>query len=190
MQNIKLKSGFTLVEVIITFSIVIFMAFIFGDYIVNSYKTMNTVDKFNESVESAKKSINIMNREIREANSAKNGSYAINLAGDREIIFYSDIDHDNETEKIRYYMEGTFLKKDVTEAGTASPYYSGQPNTSAISEYIENLSAIFTYYDENNTIIADPSANINQIRLARIYLEVGRSPQYIIETSVYIRNLK
>lgn len=189
MKNIKLKSGFTLIEVIVTFSIVIFISFIFGDYIVNSYKTMNIVDKFNEAVENAKKSINIMNREIREANIAKDGSPAINLAGDREIIFYSDVDHDNETEKIRYYMEGTFLKREITEAGTL-PYYSGQPIVSAISEYIENLSAIFTYYDENNTIIADPSANINQIRLARIYLEVGRSPKYIIETSVYIRNLK
>ncbi|MFH1565087.1 MAG: hypothetical protein ABIC82_04540 [bacterium] len=189
-KKLKLRSGFTLIEFIAAFGIMAFIIVMFNNYITNSYRTMHYVDESNQSVENAKNIINIMNQEIKEANRAKNGSYAINVAAGQEIIFYSDFDHDNEIEKIRYYLEGSFLKKDTTEAG-ALPYYSGSAATVILSEYIESSSVIFTYYDENNNIIINPSANINQIKLVHIYLEIGRAPiNYVIETNVQIRNLK
>lgn len=190
-KKIKFRYGFTLIEVIMVFSIVIVMAFIFGSYLMDSYKMNQVVDKFNEAVENAKNSINIMTQEIREANNGKNSSYAIGAASEHEIIFYSDFDHDNETEKIRYYLDGKMLKKETTEPGTL-PYYGGQPIASILSEYIEDATGmILTYYDENNNLIANPPENINQIRLIHIYLKIGKAPgDYIIETNVNIRNLK
>lgn len=194
-KNLKSKSGFTLIEIIIAFGIMVFVSVMFSNYTMDSYRTMRFVDEFNEVVESAKNSINIMNQEIREADSAENGSYVISAANEQEIIFYSNVDIDNETEKIRYSLDGALLTKDVTEAG-AFPYnYGGQVVVSILSQYVENgTAAIFTYYDENNNLIASPSANIYQIRLIHIRLEINTpnraSANYIIETSVHIRNLK
>lgn len=189
-------AGFTLIEVMVTFSIVLFVVTIFSGYVSNSYKTISFVDELNEAVESAKRGVNIMNQEIREANIAENGSYVIEAANPQEFIFYSDIDIDNETEKIRYYLDGTVLKKDVIEAG-AFPYdYSGLAETVILSQCVENgATAIFTYYDNDNNVIADPPANINQIRLVHTYLEVNVTPEkapvnYNMETSAQIRNLK
>lgn len=187
---LKSKFGFTLVEVIIAFGIMVLLIAIFSDYIMDSYRTIRFVDEFNEAVENAKSSINIMNQEIREASKGENGSYAIGAASGQEIIFYSDFDHDNETEKIRYYLDGASLKKDTTEAGALQDY-GGQAVASILSEYVESAATIFTYYDEESNLISDPSANINKIRLIHIYLEIKRtSTKYIIETNVHIRNLK
>ncbi len=193
----KLKSsGFTIVEIMVTFGITIFAMVMFSNYIIGSHKIITFVDEFNEAVESAKNGINIMNQEIREADGAENGSYVIEAANDQEIIFYSDLDIDDATEKIHYYLDGTTLKKETTEAG-AIPYdYSGAPTVSILSNYVQNgATSIFTYYDENNNLIADPPASINQIRLIHAYLEINVTPErapvnYVIETNVHIRNLK
>ncbi|MFH1187487.1 MAG: prepilin-type N-terminal cleavage/methylation domain-containing protein [bacterium] len=192
----KKNAGFTLIEVVVAFGITIFVAVVFGNYIINSYKTIDFVNGFNQAVESAKNSVSIMNKEIREADGAKNGLYVLGKANEQEIIFYSDADNDNETEKIRYYLDGTALKKEVTEAGALPYNYSETPEVGVLSENVENgVAAIFTYYDANNNLIANPSASINQIRLVHTYLEINtesnRAPaNYAIETSTNIRNLK
>lgn len=195
-KKLKSESGFTLVEIVVTFGIIVFVMVIFNTYITGSYRTISFIDEFNEAVESAKKGINIMNQEIREADNAANGSYTIEAANEQEIIFYSDLDIDSATEKIRYYLDGTELKKEVTEAGALPYNYSGTPTVSVLSQYVQNEDTpIFTYYDENNNLIADPPASINQIRLIHTYLEINVTPErapvnYAIETNVHIRNLK
>jgi hypothetical protein len=193
--NYKNNAGFTLIEIITTFGIMVFVIFVFGSYIINSYDTISFVEELNEAVGSAKDGINVMNQELRECDSAENGAFAFNTADEQEVIFYSDIDIDDDTEKIRYFLDGTELKKGITEAGSP-PNYSGDETISILSQYVQNGStAIFTYYDENNILIADPTTNINQIRLIHVYLEINVTPQqapvnYVIETNVHLRNLK
>ncbi len=60
------KNGFTLIEVVITLGITVFATAIFSNYIINSYKTIDFVDGFNQAVEGAKNSVSIINKEIRD----------------------------------------------------------------------------------------------------------------------------
>jgi len=45
-----------------------------------------------------------MTKELREARMGDDGSYIIEKAEDYEIVFYSDIDKDGDTEKVRYFV--------------------------------------------------------------------------------------
>lgn len=56
------------------------------------------------AVDEARKGVETMVRELREARKGDDGSYIIEKAADYEIIFYSDIDKDGATERVRYFV--------------------------------------------------------------------------------------
>ena len=98
------RQGFTLVEVLVTiviFSIVVSVVFsaIFMFYRNQSFTWDQSV-----AIEEARRGIKTMVREIREAKVGDDGSYSIESANDKEFVFYSDIDKDGATEKVRYFI--------------------------------------------------------------------------------------
>jgi len=60
-----------------------------------------------------------MVKEIREARSGEDGSYPIVLAGDKEFIFFSDIDNDGKTERARYFLGTTNSGSQTKECQTS-----------------------------------------------------------------------
>lgn len=56
------------------------------------------------AISEARRGIETMIKEIREAREGENGAYPVELAGDKEFIFYSDIDNDSKTERVRYFL--------------------------------------------------------------------------------------
>jgi len=186
----KAQSAFTLIEIIITTTLLVFVTYVAGNFIIQSYQTIKFAEETNAAIENAKAGIKIMNQELREAATAENGSYAIDTAADFEIIFYSDTDIDNETEQIRYFLDGTDLKK-----GTIEFPYTGTEQEVTIAQYVQNgLTPIFNYYDINNNLLTSPIP-ITQIRLIKARLEINLTPEnapinYNIEKNVHLRNLK
>jgi prepilin-type N-terminal cleavage/methylation domain-containing protein len=187
-QTIK---GFTLVEIIVTTGIFAVVVMLFGSYVVQSYQAIRFVEESNDAIENAKNAIQIMNKELREANGGEDGSYLISVANAQELVFYSDLDIDDATEKIRYFLDGTNLKKEVIEP-TGSPLYSGSAVITTLSQYVQNgATPIFTYFKSDNTTATD----IQSIRRIHTFLEVNVDPaqapnHYIIETNVHLRNLR
>lgn len=188
------QKGYTLVEIMIAVSILIVISVILGNYITTSYKTINFVNEYNDAVEEAKKGINVMNQELREADNSESGAYAIDSISDEdELIFYSDLDIDDATERIRYYLDpgSTDLKKDVTE-----PPYTGAVTTTILSQYVQNYTMtptvpLFTYFDEDGSATTNPG----EIRRIRSHLEINVTPEkapvnYVLETNAHLRNLK
>jgi len=55
----------------------------------------------------ARRGVKTIIREIREAITAEDGSYVILSARDNEFIFFSDIDKDDDIERVRYFLGGT-----------------------------------------------------------------------------------
>lgn len=197
MTNINTKnSGFTLTELSVVIAIIIIVASIFNTYLFRSNKAIKFVEEFNMAVDNAKKGIDGLNLELREATTAENGSYAIESAGEQSLIFYSDVDIDDQTERVRYFLDGKNLKKGVIEpTGNPATYNEANEVTSILSQYVENNAIpIFTYYDENNNLLSAPIP-LTQIRLIHTYLEVNVTPErapvnYAIENNVHLRNLK
>lgn len=103
----QIKTGFTLIETLI--SIVVFTlalgAVMGGIWML--YRTQSYTWQQSVAVDEARKGVETMVREIREAKQGDDGSYPIELAADKEFIFYSDIDKDGAVERVRYFLGNT-----------------------------------------------------------------------------------
>ena len=110
--------GFTFIETIVTiFIFVLIMGAVTG-FIVIAYRTHGYTWEQSIAIDEARRGIETMVREIREAKEGDDGSFPIEKAGDREFIFYSDIDNDGQVERVRYFLgtvsSGNQIQKCVT----------------------------------------------------------------------------
>lgn len=96
--------SFSLIEVIVTIFIFTLIIGAVSALIVVVYRTHNYTWEQSVAIEGARKGIETMVKEIREAKDGEDGSYPIGKAGDKELIFYSDIDKDDQIEKVRYFL--------------------------------------------------------------------------------------
>lgn len=103
-RNRKFLTGFTLIETIVAiFVFSLAMGAVTG-FIIMAYRTHGFEWQQSIAIDEARRGIETMVKEIREARPGDNGSYPIEKAGDKEFIFYSDIDGDGETERVRYFL--------------------------------------------------------------------------------------
>jgi len=110
-----MKKSFTLIETIITIFIFFVLMLAVSEIILILYKTYSYSFQQAMAVSEAKRGIETMVKEIRSAREGENGAYPIEYAGDKEFIFYSDIDHDGRIERVRYFLgeiESTILTKE------------------------------------------------------------------------------
>ena len=99
-----MKKGFTLIETIVVIFVFSILMEGITMAILSLYRTHTYEWQQSLAVEEAKRGVETMVREIREARQGEDGSYPIELAGDKEFIFYSDIDGDGKTERVRYFL--------------------------------------------------------------------------------------
>lgn len=138
----KIKS-FTLVETIITIAIFTIAMGAVAGAIVMIYRVYGYTWQQSLAIDEARRGIEIMVKEIREARAGDDGSYPIEKAGDKEFIFYSDIDRDNQTERVRYFLgtvsSGNQAQKCITftKGGTCSVSFSNFLNGTLISAQVK-----------------------------------------------------
>ena len=194
---IKNKKGFTLVELMVSIGIFLILIAISTDYIITGLKSSRINEEQEEAVKNAKNATEVITKEIREARQSERGDYLLNVVNPQEISFYSDVDNDIITEKVRYFISNRVLVRGVIEpSGVPLEYNIANEATSSVANYINNnTQAMFTYYDTNNNLIADPTTNKTLIRLIKLLVIVNVNPlvlpgDYNLETDVQIRNLK
>jgi len=198
----KNKIGYTLLEIIFAISIFTLAITMVTTYVISGYKVNRFAEEQNEAMEHARKGIETMVEEVREAAPAENGDFPIAQADDQSFIFYSDIDVDQETEKVRYSLDGTDLKKGVTQpSGFPATYLSENEVTTVLSMYVRNdTDPIFYYYDsswagiDTNDHLTTP-VSPNNVGVIRLNLEININPiiapqPFILESFVQVRNLK
>lgn len=99
--------GFTLIETLISIAIfTLALGAVFG-FVVMAYRIYGYTWEQSMAINEVRKGIETMVKEIRQADSGKDGSFAIEKAEDKEFIFYSDIDNDGKTERVRYFLGST-----------------------------------------------------------------------------------
>jgi prepilin-type N-terminal cleavage/methylation domain-containing protein len=133
-QIIKIKknnSGFTLVETLVAIFIFSLAIIVVDNFIVLGYRTHDYVADESSAINEARRGVETMTKEIRQAKTADNGAYAIEVADDKRFVFYGDIDGDGKVEKVRYFL-GTISSgsqiKDCTSTvsgGSCSVTFSG-----------------------------------------------------------------
>lgn len=112
------QRAFTFIETVIAITIFSVIMVAVASYVILAYKNNYYVWNYTIAVDDARRSIDAMAEEIRNARPGDNGSYPIEKAGDKELIFYSDIDKDGVTEKVHYFLStvnsGSLVKECVT----------------------------------------------------------------------------
>lgn len=205
ISNSKFKitgSGFTLVEITVGAAVMIIIGLAISglQYIITSSQL--TVYNDTIKVEYANSNISSLVKEIRTARNGDNGAYLIEAAGPQAITFYSDIDADGKTEKVRYYLNGTNLMEGIIKpVGYPATYPSNSEQIKAVAETVQNGSTpIFNYYNENwptdttHNPLPTP-VNVSNVRMVKIYLRINTKSNdsihdYVLDTSVMIRTLK
>ncbi len=107
--------------------------------------------------------------ELRSMGPADNGAYDIAAASDNSMTFFSDVDGDGKFEQIRYFLDGTTLKKGITHSTGSPATYpaSGEQVTEAV-HYMVPGAAVFTYYPDGNpdtTASLSAPIDVGKIRL-------------------------
>jgi len=185
------KKGFTLLEILVTMTIFSLVIFISTNFIMTSFKSTRFVSEQEQAISNARRAMDVTKKEIRGANSSEQGDYALSIIESDNFSFYSDVDDDGEMEKIRYFLSGSNLLKELTEPGPLKDY-SEAPSTVVISQYMNNQEEnVFTYYDQNY----NQTTLINEVRLVNISLKINVTPSiapndYYVETDITLRNLK
>ena len=192
------RAGFTLIEILIAmtiFSGILLLVSIFGldvyDFGIFLGDNLNAQQEIQST-------LRVMASEMRAMNQSVIGSYAIEGASQNSISFYSDIDGDGLTDKVRYFLDGNILKKGVTKPSGSPLSYSGTEN---IIEEIHNIyipaGNIFSYYGSPYTgteaALAFP-INIPELKLIKTTITVDQTPadtasRINLSISVNIRNL-
>lgn len=191
-----------MLELAVAIGIFVILVFAWNNFAIQSYRSTAFGQEQLEAIRQAQAGIDLMAKELRELGPAENGAYSLELAADQEIIFYSDIDQDIYTERVRYWLSGSNLMKGVTEpSGSPLSYNPADEVTSIVSIYVRNATApIFTYYngdypyDTVNNPLPAP-ARLVETKLLNVFLSINvnpsRAPQHFdLETDVQLRNLK
>lgn len=198
----KKQIGFTLIETIIAICLIVFVLMAAFVFIFRLYRAQNYTLAQASAINSARKGIETMVKEIRQAQTGDDGSYIIELADDFEFIFYGDIDKDDAVERIRYFLENSNFKKGVVEPTDQPIEYPLENETiSFLSKNVLNGSEpVFTYFNqdypfdlENNPL--DTPVRLKETKLMHVYLRINVDPNrppldFELESDVQIRNLK
>lgn len=191
-----MNKGFTLIETVIAISLsALVMVAVFG-FVYYFYRTSGYNLSQIAAVNSARKGMETMVREIREATYSDEGAYPIKQAQNQSFTFYSDIDKDLNVERVRYFLEDNILKKGVLKATGDPPKYQEENEDIRIlsRDVRSETEAIFTYYDKDNNLVVDLD-KYTDIRLIEIELIVNTDPnrppgEFTLQSNAQLRNLK
>ena len=110
--------------------------------------------------------------EVRSMGPGANGAYPIAIATDTEFSFFSDITGDGRFEQVRYFLDGTVLKKGVIEPTDSQPadYPPGDETITEVAHYLVP-GAVFAYYPEGYAPETGPLPSpviVNDIRMVSV----------------------
>jgi prepilin-type N-terminal cleavage/methylation domain-containing protein len=193
------QKGFTLIEVLVASAILVILAFGFLglQYIIGQNQV--SVWRNYLSIEYANSTLSNLSKELRSARQGGNGRYLLEVANDNEIVFYSDIDHDGNIERVRYTLSQNQLIKGVVKPeGEPVSYPLASEKARVVTDIIRNANTpVFYYYNsswpgdtENNPL--PPESRISDTTQVKIMIRTNPKANdaendYILESNVRLR---
>jgi len=199
-KNYKSQSGFSIIEALVG----IFILSLIGLAVYSFQKDVFSLNKIISggltAQDEARRALKSMSAEIRTASPSSLGAYPLVQTATSSFTFYSNIDGDSFKERVRYFLEGTTLKKGVIKPSGSPLTYN--PANEVITELIHDVAnattSIFSYYDENYDGTTQPLAepiDISAVRLVKITVVIDHNPTQppgpiTLTTQINMRNLK
>jgi len=192
--------GFSVIEVTVAIFILTLVGIAVYAFQKDVFSLNRILSQSIVSQEEVRRALKVMSAEIRATSPSSIGAYAIAETATSSFIFYSNIDDDSFKERVRYFLDGTVLKKGVTKpAGDPLTY---NPASETISDVVRDVAngttALFSYYDTDYDGTSQPLVqpiNISIVRLVRIVIMVDRDSSVLpgpitLTTQISMRNLK
>lgn len=189
-------AGISLIETVVWISVFTSAMLALTTSVIYFYRTSNYTIQQAGATASAQRGMDLMIRTAREASYASNGAYPIVSLAGNDLRFYADIDDDVGIEQVHYYLSGTSLLRGVIEPSGDPAVYTGAETVSVVSQDVRNIAQstlLFTYYDENGTLMTD-YAEIGDVRYVSATLLVDVDPNKTptplsLSSSAALRNL-
>jgi len=196
----KMPRGFALVETLVVLGILTlllgavvgFQQFIFRQNGLLQNRLLADQD--------ARATLRLLIAELRAAAPSELGAYPLAGAGTSSIAFFSDSDSDGTYEQLRYFLDGTELKRGLTRPVGEPLAYN--PANETISVTVRGLApagaSLFSYYDEGYAGTTTPLTlpiNLPLVRLIQVSLPIDLDPNRppgpaVYQSQVVIRSLK
>lgn len=150
------------------------------------------------AINSARIGIEKMTKDIREAAFSDEGSYPVISMATSSFSFYSDVDQDIFVEKVRYFLDGTDLKKGiVNSSGNPLIYDNNNEVISLVSDNVrDNAESVilFSYSDTSGAPITN-TASTTDLRFVTVNVVVDvnttRLPnKFTLYSSATLRNVR
>lgn len=200
MKIFKINKGVGFAEMIVVvaiFSVISIAVANFGAEIFNFNSTAGS----NLTAQSeGRRVIKTMVKELRSISPSSSGSYALSQVGTSSIIFFTDTNNDGVKERIRYFLQGTEIKRGViVPSGNPLSYTASGETIITIIRGVQNGNTpIFEYFDQSYTgsssALAQP-VQATAVRLVKINLILDSDPNkeggiINVTSQVTLRNLK
>jgi prepilin-type N-terminal cleavage/methylation domain-containing protein len=192
----KLK-GMTLVELLVAIGIMLIVTNGMAVLFYVAWTSQSYQLKLGQASFFASRGLSSVIRDIRQAQQGQDGSYLLQSGSDSDIVFFGNIDSDDEVERIHYYLDSGSLYRGITDPSGTAPYSYpvGDGSVTAVSGNVVNTAAdiVFEYYDGNATLLATPVAP-GSVRMVGVRLLVDVDPfsspiPVTVESITTMRNL-
>lgn len=198
MSNDNLNNrGFTLIETLVVIGITVLLTLIFTRFQVDVFSLNSFMQNSLTAESQARTVLKKMVREVREATSSSGGAYPIASVGRSSLTFFSDVDFNGQPDQIRYFVNGSTLKKGVIKpTGTPSVYtVASEVVTSEVINLVSTSTDVFQYFNNSTSAPMSFPINISSIRAIRFDFTIDADPNRTptpmnFSSQVSIRNLK
>lgn len=192
-----MQNGMTLIETVVWVAVTTSAMLAIVTSVQYFYRTNNYTVEQASAVTSAQRGIESMVKTMREAAYASTGAYPIMSISTSSVAFYADIDSDPFVERLRFFVEGSALKRGVVDPVGDPPVYSSAEVISTLSDNVRNLDqgiSTFRYYDVNGNLMTDLS-DIAALRFIEATVVVNINPtrmpnQFTLRSTAALRNLR
>lgn len=193
----RFQNGITLLETVVSVSLATLIMMVVVNSILFFYRANTSSIEQSYQIQNARRGVEFLVRDIREATTADNGSYPVSSIASTSVTFFSDTDLDLGVERITYQLSTTTFTRTVLDPSGSPASYTGMGTTTVVSEYVRNLEEevpIFRYYDEAGSEITD-YARVSDVRFVSVSLVVNvlpvRAPaEFTLRSSATLRNLR
>lgn len=194
------QKGFTLLEVLVALGIFVMITVGITSMMIYAFHNNKVVwEQLSTQNEGRKVSQDLVN-ELRTATASSIGSYTLEKAETQQLVFYSNIDTDSLRERVRYFKDGTNLKKGtIKPSGSPMTYNSANEIITIVAHDVSNgANPLFYYYGQtftgSETALTQPVA-VTAVRMIKFSIDLDVNPNNSpvplhVETIAEIRNLK
>lgn len=194
------EQGTTILEVVTTlFLLSVFLGFVYAG-IDSMRNALEGVERRTTNLNEARILMASMTKDLRLATYLEAGDPAFELADDREVIFYANLNPTNGPKRIRLYVDSqSQLLSEVQEpdVGSVAPNYTytGTPEVRYVGRYVANTASqpLFIYLDDQGAeLTATPLSSADRLRVnsIRIDLRVKKSTTLAIATTSVVNTVR